>query len=98
MKTNSQFIIDRLKRLGIPFLFFTFLVFLPFNYLGDSSGKNVFEIFIDTYFNKPPMASGHLWFVASLFVYSLLYILLFRPRSQTVMAKAFHVYYAVIYI
>lgn len=97
-KTNSQFITDRLKRLGIPFLFFTLLVFLPFNYLGDTSGNNVLEVLVDTYWNKPPMASGHLWFVASLLVYSLLYILLFRPRGQTVMAKAFHVYYAVIYI
>lgn len=97
-KTNSQFITDRLKRLGIPFLFFTLLVFLPFNYLGDTSGNNVLEVLVDTYWNKPPMASGHLWFVASLLVYSLIYILLFRPKNHSETVKPFRTYYAVIYI
>jgi len=97
-KTKSQFIKDRLKRLGIPFLVFTFLVFLPFNYWGDSRGRSVFEVFIDTYFNTPPMASGHLWFVASLLVYSLMYIFLIKKENTTIAIKTFKPYYAVIYI
>lgn len=97
-KSINQFTKDRLIRLGVPFLFFTFLIFLPLNYLGDSSGKNVLDVFIDTYFNKPPIATGHLWFVASLLVYSLIYIFLFRPKNQNDSLKPFRSYYAVIYI
>lgn len=97
-KTINQFIRDRLMRLGVPFLFFTLLIFLPLNYLEDSSGKNILEVFLDTYFNKPPIATGHLWFVASLLVYSYIYILLFRRKNQNDSIKPFRSYYAVIYI
>jgi fucose 4-O-acetylase-like acetyltransferase len=64
-KSRFTFINDRLKRLGIPLLFFMFFVFLPFNYLGADTNKNVVAFFLDTYWNKPPIATGHLWFVAS---------------------------------
>lgn len=100
-KTNTQFIKDRLVRLGIPLFFFTFLVFLPFNYLGSSTGTNVFLFFIDTYFNKPPIATGHLWFVASLLLYSFIYLLLFPKRHELATAgtsRPFKISYIVIYI
>lgn len=77
-KSNAAFIKDRLKKLGIPLLFFTLLVFLPFNYYGAGGQGNVFQFLTDTYVNKPPIATGHLWFVASLLVYSLIYLLLFH--------------------
>lgn len=44
------------------------------------------------------MASGHLWFVASLLVYSLVYILLFQSKIQPNTEKQFRTYYALIYI
>lgn len=77
-KSNAAFIKDRLKKLGIPLLFFTLLVFLPFNYYGAGGQGNVFEFLIDSYVNKPPTATGHLWFVASLLVYSIIYLFLFH--------------------
>ncbi len=73
-KTATVFLRDRLKRLGIPLLFFTFLVFLPFNYLGADKPGNLVNFLLDTYFNKPPIATGHLWFVASLLAYSIFYL------------------------
>ncbi len=100
-KTNAQFIKDRLVKLGIPLLFFTFLVFLPFNYLNSPKNVNLFSYFIDTYFNKPPIATGHLWFVTSLLLYSFLYLLLFPKKtgvSETVSVKPFRIYYLFIYI
>lgn len=75
-KSTADFIKDRLKRLGIPLLIFTFLIFLPFNYLGNGGKGNLFSFFYDSYFHKPPMAVGHLWFVASLLAYSFIYLLL----------------------
>lgn len=82
-KTNGQFITDRLKRLGIPLLFFTLLVFLPFNYSSSDQSLSVFYFFIDSYMNHPPMATGHLWFVASLMVYSFIYLALFFPKTPS---------------
>lgn len=81
-KINAQFMKDRLVRLGIPLLFFTLFVFLPFNYLSSDKSKNILSFFIDTYFNKPPIATGHLWFVASLLMYSFIYLLLFPKKNE----------------
>lgn len=101
-KTNLQFTRDRLVRLGIPLLVFTFLVFLPFNYSGAAPGSNLLTFFLDTYINKPPIATGHLWFVASLLAYSFIYLLIFSGRAKndgrSTIAKPFYVGYIVIYI
>ena len=97
-KTTTQFIQDRLVRLGIPFLFFTLFIFLPFNFIGDQSGKNILEVFVETYFNKPPIATGHLWFVASLLVYSIIYILAFKQNNDSPKNIPFKQYYIFIYI
>jgi glucans biosynthesis protein C len=100
-KTNVQFIKERLVRLGIPLLVFTFFVFLPFNYSGSAKHTNLFSFWADTYFNKPPIATGHLWFVASLLLYSFVYLLLFRNKNKAakaVAAKPFKIYYLFIYI
>lgn len=79
-KSNAAFMNDRLKRLGIPLLFFTFFVFLPFNYYFAESNHNVFSFFADTYLHKPPIATGHLWFVASLLAFSIIYIIFFHKE------------------
>jgi glucans biosynthesis protein C len=100
-KTNAQFIKDRLVRLGIPLLVFTFLVFLPFNYFSSTGDVSIVRFFIDSYFNKPPIATGHLWFVASLLVYSFIYLLVFRTKTgvhETTAQKPFKTYYLLVYI
>jgi glucans biosynthesis protein C len=100
-KTNLQFIKDRLVRLGIPLLVFTFFVFLPFNYSQSPPKTSVLSFFTDTYFNKPPAATGHLWFVASLLLYSFVYLLFFRSKRKQADAtaeKPFRIYYLFIYI
>jgi hypothetical protein len=100
-KKTAQFIKDRLLRLGIPLLFFTFLVFLPFNYLDSDKSIHVFPFFVDTYFSKPPIATGHLWFVASLLLYSFVYLLVFPKRvesSNSLTVKPFRMYYLFVYI
>ncbi len=83
-KTSGDFLVDRVKRLGIPLLFFTIFVFLPFNYFGSGSDQPIFSFLLDTYLNQPPIAVGHLWFVASLLVYSLLFLLFFRKKFRAV--------------
>lgn len=100
-KSKKEFIQDRLVRLGIPLIFFTFFIFLPFNYFSSQQNKGVFNFFIDSYFNKPPIATGHLWFVASLLLYSFIYLVLFergvKNRSEE-LTPALKILYIVIYI
>ncbi len=98
-KTQIQFIKDRLIRLGIPLLVFTCFVFLPFNYSRAAPGTNIFAFLADTYFNHPPLATGHLWFVASLLAYSFIYLLLYRSnKAATASNTSFKLHYIFIYI
>jgi len=78
-KSTALFLKDRFRRLGVPLLFFTFLIFLPLHYLLSESKANYFAFMYDYYMHKPPLAVGHLWFVASLLVYTLLF-LVFKKR------------------
>ncbi len=87
-KSNLAFINDRLKRLGIPLVFFTLLIFLPFNYIFSETKTNVFSFFINSYLHLPPIATGHLWFVASLLLYSVAYIFLFHKPFLSWSKKA----------
>lgn len=100
-KLKKEFIKDRLVRLGIPLIFFTFFIFLPFNYFSSQQNTGVFNFFIDSYFNKPPIATGHLWFVASLLLYSFIYLVLFgrgvKNRSEE-LTPTLRVSYIFIYI
>jgi surface polysaccharide O-acyltransferase-like enzyme len=79
-KTNLEFLSDRLKRLGIPLIFFTFFIFTPLNFLLSKSTATYFEFFIELYFKMPPLATGHLWFVASLLAYTIIYIIIRKLR------------------
>ncbi len=80
-KSNSTFLLDRFKRLGIPLLIISLFVFLPLNYIGSSSSENIVSFFIDSYLNNPPMGVGHLWFVACLLLFTLVYMLFYRLVS-----------------
>lgn len=100
-KTTAQFIYDRLIRLGIPLLFFTFFIFLPINYLSSDKSVGLISFFVDSYFNRPPIATGHLWFVASLLVYSFVYLMIFPKNSissNSSNPKPFKIYYLFFYI
>jgi hypothetical protein len=77
-KTINTFIKDRFKKLGIPLVIITFLIFLPLHFFSDSNSMNLLPFICDLYFNKPPLAVGHLWFVLSLLAYSILFIFIFK--------------------
>lgn len=98
-KSTTLFLRDRFRRLGIPLLFFTFVIFLPLNYLLSDTKGNYFFFAYDYYFNKPPLAVGHLWFVASLLVYTLLFLLVRKPltnRKATIFQSWFPAVYIII--
>ena len=97
-KTASQFISDRMKRLGIPLLVFIFFVFLPFNYFSSATEMSIGRFFIYTWFNKPPLATGHLWFLASLLVYSLLLILIPNKGKRETVKTTLNITSILLYI
>jgi peptidoglycan/LPS O-acetylase OafA/YrhL len=87
-KSKQVFLNDRLKRLGIPLLFFTLFVFLPFNYILSGSKQNLFSFLAESYLFRAPEATGHLWFVASLLAYSIIYIIFFHWQFIKLASKA----------
>jgi peptidoglycan/LPS O-acetylase OafA/YrhL len=82
-KGSAAFVRDRLIRLGIPLLVFTFLVFGPLIWFWSGSSGNFFAWYFGTYIGRWQIESGHLWFVAQLLAYSLLYALwrIFVPHG-----------------
>ncbi len=74
-KGGAAFVRDRLIRLGIPLAFFTFLVFGPIAYLTSRPPEGFFTFYIFTYIGRWQIEMGHLWFIAQLLAYALLYAL-----------------------
>jgi peptidoglycan/LPS O-acetylase OafA/YrhL len=74
-KGGGAFARDRLIRLGIPLVVFTFLVFGPLVYSRTDTQQNFLAWYFGTYIGRWQIEMGHLWFVAQLLAYSLLYAL-----------------------
>lgn len=89
-KGTAKFLADRLKRLGLPLVFYSFL-FAPFlSYLVYTYGydkKATYWQYLNGYNNW--ISFGVLWFVAALLVFTVLYVLIqkanggkpYRPRT-----------------
>lgn len=73
-KSTYQFVVDRLKRLGIPLLFFIGCIFTPLHFFLSETNQSWWTFAYDLYMHQAPLATGHLWFVASLLAYSFLYV------------------------
>jgi len=84
-KGAARFIIDRLKRLGIPLIFYSFILSPVLSYL-------VYRFALGHHITYPQFLGGFhpwidfgvLWFVAALLVFSLLYVgimLIFKSKS-----------------
>jgi len=82
-KGSKIFMFDRLKRLGVPLVFYS-LVFAPFlNWLVErfgSGNKISFWNYLQVYHDW--VSFGVLWFVAALLIFTCIYVLL-RPLLNT---------------
>lgn len=63
-------------------MFFWLVIFTPLHYLLSQSDRGYVAFLGDLYWNKPPLATGHLWFVASLLVYSMVYVLVTSRQTR----------------
>jgi fucose 4-O-acetylase-like acetyltransferase len=76
-KSFTETIVDKLKRLGIPFLFFTLLTILPKVALGSMMKHPVhftYQYFVNVFFLLKENPLGEMWFVVSLLVLMLLFV------------------------
>jgi len=74
-KGGATYVRGRLIRLGIPLVFFIFVVFGPLVYLYTSPPEGFLPFYLSTYIGGGEMEMGHLWFVAQLLALGLLYAL-----------------------
>jgi peptidoglycan/LPS O-acetylase OafA/YrhL len=81
-KGRTAFVRDRLIRLGIPLAVVAFVVFPIVIYLWTASPLGFVAFYFGEYIGHWQIETGHLWFVAHLLVYSLLYALWRTLRSR----------------
>jgi glucan biosynthesis protein C len=72
-KGAVTFLSDRLRRLGIPLLFWGLLVTGPLLYFSPDAPRSLWQFLSYLYPNKVPFLFAHLWFVAHLLVYAVGY-------------------------
>lgn len=74
-KGPKQLLLDRLKRLGIPVVFFVLVVFPPVLYLLAAPAISFLDFFIQVYIQQFEIEVAHLWFLMHLLCYAVLYVL-----------------------
>lgn len=74
-KGGAAFVRDRLIRLGIPLVFFTFFVFGPLVCILSNPPEGFLACYFGTYIGRWQIEMGPLWFIAQLLVYDLIYAL-----------------------
>ena len=83
-KGQAQFMVDRFKRLFVPFLllgtFFMVLSYYPSYYL--SNGNWNISSYITDFFTTQNWPVGPPWFIWLLFVFNLLFALTYKPLSN----------------
>ena len=98
-KPYKKYLKERFIRLGIPLIFFAFLIFGPLQFFLDNSTRNYFNFLADLHFNHPPLSLAHLWFVASLLAYSVIYLLIIRfLKIEIEFSKNFKFWYPLLYL
>ncbi len=98
-KSIKKYLKDRFFRLGIPLLFFIFCIFGPLHHLLSENKTNFFSFIADLHFKQPPLSVGHLWFVASLLAYSLIYLALVKSiKVKFQFAKTFKFWFPLLYL
>ncbi len=90
-KGGTVFVRDRLIRLGIPLLFFVFLVFGPLVCALGEPQEGFLACYFGTYIGHWQIEMGPLWFIAQLLAYSLIYAL-WRAASRRPVRSTGHGY------
>src|SRR6478736_514570 len=82
-KGAARFILDRLKRLGIPLIFYTLVLGPATIYIAIRYGEHMQLSFSDYYFNKEEWIDfGVLWFTAALLVFTFAYWVIRKSNDR----------------
>jgi glucan biosynthesis protein C len=90
-KGAGQLLKDRLRRIGIPLLFFALVVNLPISYSASGTQLTFLQYVIRPHLWEWRIVYAHLWFLGQLLVYAFGYAILrliFARDSQKVAGKA----------
>lgn len=74
-KGGVAFVRGRLVRLGVPLAIFTFFIWGPVSYVLGDQPQGFVDFYLFDYIGNWQIEMGHLWFVAQLLAFSLLYAL-----------------------
>jgi surface polysaccharide O-acyltransferase-like enzyme len=75
-KGGSRFVLDRLKRLGIPLVFYSIVLSPVLNYIAEHYGQDQHQSFLSYMSGYHHWIDfGVLWFAAALLIFNLLYVL-----------------------
>ena len=74
-KGPQQLLLDRLRRLGIPIVFFALIVFPPVLYILAAPTISFLDFFIQVYIQQFEVEVAHLWFLMHLLCYVMFYLL-----------------------
>src|SRR5690554_6045933 len=98
-KSIKKYLKERFSRLLLPLLFFAFCIFGPLHYFLSATNSDFFTFMVDLHFNHPPLSVGHLWFVASLLAYSIIYLLLVQfIKIRIHFTDNFRTWYPMLYL
>lgn len=99
-KTFGQFIKDRLLRFGIPLIVISLLMNFIMFQITDQKELNFFELYAYLYIEQPPLPFAHLWFVMSLFFYSIVLAAIVKgfQLSTETKVKSFKWFYPLLWI
>lgn len=89
-KNPAEFLKDRVRRLLIPALIISLLVFIPMFGVLDNWRQPWHFYLIEYYFRKPPLAVGHLWFLLTLMVFSVILLLVTHRLPVKILFKRYH--------
>jgi surface polysaccharide O-acyltransferase-like enzyme len=78
-KGGPRFVLDRLKRLGIPLVFYSIVLSPVLNYIAEHYGRDEHESFLSYMSGYHHWIDfGVLWFAAALLIFNLVYVLAAR--------------------
>jgi len=97
-KSKIEFIKDRFMRLGLPLFIISAFIFIPLHYFLSQPDLPYLPFAWELYFDKPPLALGHLWFIASLLFYSLLFAFVFYLKAPSEVKVVYKNWFPLVYI
>lgn len=83
-RPTSEFLWERIKKLGLPIILFTFVIFPVTGFVLYGEGRSFFDFLTHRYFPIPngDINFGHTWFLFDLLLFTGVYILFAKTKAR----------------